>query len=385
MKKQLLLATLLTTSLSAVDIKMNYCDINRNDAASDTVVFGKADEVVKSKLNLTKNEVFFNEAIKKLSKNPFEQDYIEAAITILLSDISANNSSNSLSANSKYVMILFDSFMWIESDELKLKAIQLMSSKEAQEIINRNGYLNKSYKNLLIYENLGKKVKEVKPMNPKVNKDDIPYQLFYSITHDIDVPELSESEMKLLLNTCFDIREIEKKSSSMNSKETMYLFALSKINKKHENEIIDIYNITANGSEYWSYLTMVYNTKNRYYSDAALNMEYLYGVFQKSYFDRPASKAYYLASLSFYENGDLFSAWSYSYKALNLVASIKDKNSSDSVMYKQMKNTFERESVELIEYYKEKKDIVSANDIRSKTNDTMRLKIVNHSDVEILE
>jgi hypothetical protein len=260
-----------------------------------------------------------------------------------------------------------------------------MSSKEAQEIINRNGYLNKSYKNLLIYENLGKKVKEVKPMNPKVNKDDIPYQLFYSITHDIDVPELSESEMKLLLNTCFDIREIEKKSSSMNSKETMYLFALSKINKKHENEIIDIYNITANGSEYWSYLTMVYNTKNRYYSDAALNMEYLYGVFQKSYFDRPASKAYYLASLSFYENGDLFSAWSYSYKALNLVASIKDKNSSDSVMYKQMKNTFERESVELIEYYKEKKDIVSANDIRSKTNDTMRLKIVNHSDVEILE
>lgn len=39
MKKQLLLATLLTTSLSAVDIKMNYCDINRNDAASDTVVF----------------------------------------------------------------------------------------------------------------------------------------------------------------------------------------------------------------------------------------------------------------------------------------------------------------------------------------------------------
>lgn len=353
--------------------KVNICELNSIDLMADNIIYKRAKSKLKCRLNKKENEAEFLILIEKIDSNPFDEESVEKAMDILIndtikSDVRLFTQNNQYKNNDKLLMIIIDSFMFIKSNKLKLKAVSLMEMEEVYNVI-KNEYLKPTYKNYLIYLNLGQDTKEIKPKLLDNDIKDMPYRLYYKVMHNVKNENI---DITRKLNSCFAQQTLISLSNSYTSKDAFELFALSKMYPEKSTQLLNLFYAISDNTNIMEFLDLNYNLLNNKFILASTNIENIYLIDKKEYLKRPMVEIYFNGSKEAYAMGDLYKAWTLQAKAISTLIDTEDRIDSDANLLNNLKSNFKSLSADLVKEYKRSNNNSNAKFIEDQSNSLLK-------------
>lgn len=367
-RRSFTLMPLILPTLILAENKKNICEIESINLMTDKIIFKNKKSSLKANLTKKENEKILLDAMNKLLSNPYEEDLIELGMKILENDNdSPNMLNNQYTKNNEIVKIIIDSFMWIESNKLKLKAISFLDNEFLLKIIEKE-YLEPTYKNYLMYLNLGVKINDIGARLTNTQKDK-PYKLYYNLINNIKNEYI---DIELILKSCFTEQGLIALSNNYSIKNALELFSLSKIYPTKSESLKSLFYAISDNTTIFDFLELKYNIANKQYILASANFENIYLIEKKEYQKRFMAEISFLGSKEAYSGGDLFKSWTLSTKSINAIIEINDRTDTDAILLNNIKNNIKIIAENLAMEYEKTGNKDNANFIRDKTKSLLK-------------
>lgn len=402
MKKTIILSTLCFAFLgqSALyakkDLGPDICKTNLVSFISDSYVFeDQKEKKIFVSLNIVQNQENATELLKKIEAKPYDEDSFRELVKIFKNDRNPDKFDkkrkpfDSLAKNKKNLEIMYDSMIWLRSEEAKKQALDLI------EMISQNSKLVRdiktpSYRNFMALKNIGffkyqTEVEEYFSQIKKVSKKDYPFQMFYELNNgllslnsmDPKEAEKLKKGVSKLLTTCHSESALNKYNSVYSSETSLELFVYSKLFPEFKDKLRNLYYASSEKTNIWEVMEFFYLSSQGNNEDAAKIIETVYNLEGKpDYLKRLSVKSLYSASHDSFQYDKFYPSWNYSLKALKISSEINSLESKDLDYVIELKKILKNSASKLISYYTQNHEAENANYIYV-TTDTWIKQIFN--------
>lgn len=374
----------------------NYCKENLVSFMSDNYDYlGKKKKELSMSLNIKSNEELANKNIVILEKKPYNEEAFISIVNILKNDRDPNNfnsgqkSFDSLSKNQKQIDILFDSMIWLRTNEAKIAAIDLLN------LVSMNPKLNKtikepSYRNYMSLKNIGyfKYQVDADSFLEKINKvvkNDLIYKEFFELMEgdfkkeNFDKKELESREKSIIksISICYSDKNISRFNSKFTPETAFKLFIDSKLFPEYEDNLRSLYYAGSEKTNIWELMEYFYQMKKNNLEKASKLIELIYNLEEKpDYLKTIAIKTYSKAASDNLNYNKFYVSWNNALKGLQLSGELKTINNEDINNIIELKKIFKSSATKLIDYYTSKHEAENANYVYSTTDNLLNKIIV---------
>ncbi len=387
----LVAVTCISQSLSAKDILTgtNYCKQNMGSFIADNYEFENQKKTnISIVLNIESNREAAIKNLSILTKKPYNEEAFINMVNILKSDRNPNNFTkgvkpiDSLTRNPSQLDILFDSMIWLRTNEAKEAAIDLVNAVSMDQKLSKN-IKTANYRNYMSLKNIGYFQYQTeaedffRKIDSKIDKKDIIYKEFYELmegnlkTTSLDEKELAIREKALIksLATCYSDRNISSYNSKFTPEIAFGLFINSKLFPKYEEDLRALYYAGAEKTNLWELMEYFYQTKTNNLEKASKLIELIFNLEGKpNYLRTIAIKTYQKTAFESFNYNKYYLSWTNSLKALQMASEINDLSNEDLNNIIEIKKILKGSATKLIELYTSKHEAENANYIYATTD-----------------
>lgn len=366
----------------------NYCKENLVSFMSDNYEY----ETQKKQnfqvfLNIETNRESAINNLLILEKKPYNEESFINVVNILKNDRDPNNfKSNqkpfdSLVKNQKHLDLLFDSMIWLRTNEAKLAANDLLNLISVNPKINK-GIKQPSYRNYMSLKNIGYFKYQTEADSffakiEKVDKKDLIYKEFFELMEgnlsktSLDEKDLKQREKGVIksISICYSDRNISKYNSKFTPEVAFKLFIDSKLFPEHEDNLRSLYYAGAEKTNIWELMEYFYQLKHNNMDKASKIIDLIYNLENKpDYLKTIAIQTYYKTASDNIKFNKFYISWSNSLKALQLANDLKNISKEDLNTIIEVKKIFKNSATKLIDYYTSKHEAENANYVYNTTD-----------------
>lgn len=366
----------------------NYCKENLVSFMSDNYDYeSQKKRNLQIFLNIESNKELAIKNLMVLEKKPYNEEAFISLVNIFKNDRNPNNfnsnqkSFDSLVKNQKHLETLFDSMIWLRTNEAKIAAIDLLNMVSIDAKLNRS-IKQPSYRNYMSLKNIGffkyqTEADSFLSKIDKVDKKDIIYKEFFELMegnfnkNSIEEKDLKAREKNVIksISICYSDKNISRFNSKFTPEVAFKLFIDSKLFPEHEDNLRSLYYAGSEKTNIWELMEYFYLIKQNNMDKASKLIELIYNLEDKpDYLKSIAIKTYYKTANDSLNYNKFYISWNNSLKALKLAEEIKNITNEDLNTIIELKKIFKNSATKLIDYYTSKHEAENANYVYNTTD-----------------
>lgn len=387
--KILPIAAAVATPIVSLTADTNYCKEDLIPYMTDQkeVIEPKKSYRIKVTLNNRDNIVKMQNYLLELRLKPYNEELVSAVLSMLMIDhksegIFQKRAIDPLAKNKKALHILLDSFIFVQSPELKSKINTFISKN-----MRNNGkvslmVLSKSYRNFLILNNIGYfkyQGEDIEFVNSirKQSRKDLPFKSLYEMINgnfdlNPDKDKYYIRDKKTLikrLESCYSEKEISKHARKFSLAVFLEIYFLSLKYPDLREDLRFYYYAVSERTNLWELMDFEFFKIQNRYLKASAAMESL-SVKEKnpSYLSNRLINIYILTAEETFKRDMFYKSWSFSKKTIEELYKRKKRLKHDVKNMIKAKRILKKSATKLISFYTDRKESDNVNFIYNETD-----------------